>query len=128
MMIIPNLEMNQPVGETIVKSSYQTITKPAHLELIRESILIEVASIDAVLPTISPWEEYVYNDVASAILATEKMLKHAIEGKILPRKFLRFLRRLFIVSGKCVDDSEFNTMLVEMFHLAKYKEENEDEM
>ncbi|SVD91390.1 uncharacterized protein METZ01_LOCUS444244, partial [marine metagenome] len=59
--------------------------------------MIEVASIDAVLPTISPWEEYVYNDVASAILATEKMMQHAIEGKILPRKFLRFLPRLLIV-------------------------------
>ena len=128
MMIIPNLEMNQPAGETIVKSSYQTITKPAHLELIKDSILIEVSSIDAVLPTISPWEEYVYNDVASALMTTERMMNHAIKGKILPRKFLRFLRRLFIVSGKCVDDSEFNTMLVEMFHLAKYKEENEDEM
>ena len=111
-----------------MKSSYQTITKPAHLELIKDSILIEVSSIDAVLPTISPWEEYVYKDVASAILATEKMLRHAMEGKVQPRQFLRFLRRLFIVSGKCIDDSEFHTMLVEMFHLAKYKEENEDEM
>jgi len=128
MKIILILLTNLHVLVGPVKSSYQTITKPAHLELIRESILIEVASIDAVLPTISPWEEYVYNDVASAILATEKMMQHAIEGKILPRKFLRFLRRLLIVSGKCVDDSEFNTMLVEMFHLAKYKEENEDEM
>lgn len=127
-MIIPILEMNQPVGETTVKSSYQTITKPAHLELIKDSILFEVRTIDAVLPTISPWEEYVYNDAATALLATEKMLKHAINSKIKPRQFLRFLRRLFIVSGKVEDDSEFHIMLVEMYHLAKYKEENKDEM
>jgi len=120
--------MNQPVGETIVKSSYQTITKPAHLELIKDSILAEVADIDAVLPTISPWEKYVYNDTASALLTTKKILRHAIEGKIPPRQFLRYLRRLFIVSGKCIDDSEFHKIIVNMFHLAKYKEENKDEV
>jgi len=128
MMIILILEMNQPVGETIVKSSYQTITKPAHLELIKDSILAEVADIDAVLPTISPWEKYVYNDTASALLTTKKILRHAIEGKIPPRQFLRYLRRLFIVSGKCIDDSEFHKIIVNMFHLAKYKEENKDEV
>ncbi len=111
-----------------MKSSYTLITKPKDLILIRDSIIAETSDLDSVLPTVSTWDEYVYNDAESALSTTIRALTHAIEEKITTKEFLRFLRRLFIVSGKCVDDTEFHKLMVEMYQLEKYKEENKDEM
>jgi len=111
-----------------VKSSYTVITKPKQLQLMHDSIITETATIDSVLPTVSHWEDYVYNDAVSALSTTKRALTDAINKKISTRDFLRYLRRLFIVSGKCIDDSEFHKLMIEMYQLEKYKEENKDEM
>ena len=128
MKIIQILEMTLPVAVMGVKSSYIVINSIEKLTLIKNSILDEVKSIDNVLPTVYAWEEYIYNDKDSAYTATERALCDTLEGKQEVKFFMQFLRRLFIVSGKCIDDGEFHRKMIDMYHLEKYKEVNEDEM
>jgi len=128
MTIIQILEMTLPVAVMGVKSSYIVINSIEKLTLIKNSILKEVKSIENVLPTVYAWEEYIYNDKESAYTATERALCDALEGKQEVKSFMQFLRRLFIVSGKCIDDGEFHRKMIDMYHLEKYMEVNEDEM
>lgn len=127
-MIIQILEMTLPVAVMGVKSSYTVINTVKRLELIKDSIISEVKSIENVLPTVYAWEEYIYNDKDSALIATERALDDTLSGKHPVKFFMQYLRRLFIVSGKCIDDGEFHRKMIDMYHLEKYKEVNEDEM
>ena len=130
MMIIQILEMTLPVAVMGVnyKSSYSVINTIEKLALIKNIILSEVKSIESVLPTVYAWEEYVYNDKESAYTATDRALRDTLESKQEVKSFMQFLRRLFIVSGKCIDDGEFHHKMIDMYHLEKYKEVNKDEM
>mgnify|MGYP003116088724 CR=1 FL=1 len=128
MMIIQILEMTLPVLVVLVKSSFNVIKTPKQVAFIKDAILKEVQTIENVLPTVYEWERYIYNDKVSAYSATIRAIDDAIDEEITPRELLRYLRRLFIVSGKCIDDGEFHQKMVNLYHLEKYKEVNEDEM
>ena len=99
--------------------------------MIKDDIIAAVSTIDSVLPTLSSQIEerdYAYVDKHTALLAVKRAIDDTINGEIEVVNFLRYLRRLFIVSGKAYDDEDFHKFLVEMYQLAKYKEVNKDEM
>lgn len=130
-MIQVTLVMTLLVQVVLVKSSYSIITKVEDLEIIKDDIIAAVSTIDSVLPTLASQIEerdYAYVDKHTALLAVKRAIDDTINGEIEVVNFLRYLRRLFIVSGKAYDDVEFHKFLVEMYQLAKYKEVNKDEM
>lgn len=130
-MIQATLGMTLLVQVVLVKSSYTIITKVDDLKIIKDDIIAAVSTIDSVLPTLSSQIEerdYAYVDKHTALLAVKRAIDDTINGEIEVVNFLRYLRRLFIVSGKAYDDAEFHKFLVEMYQLAKYKEVNKDEM
>lgn len=122
--------MTLPVEAITVtyKSSYQVITSPEQLEIIWPGIIKQVQTIDAVLPTIKHVDSYNYIDVPSAVKATRRAYEDARVGHITVKDFLRFLRRLLIVSGKCMDDGEFHRLIIEEYEITMYAKVNEDEI
>ena len=131
MMIQATSVMTLLVQVVLVKSSYTIITKVEDLKIIKDDIIAAVSTIDSVLPTLASQIEerdYAYVDKHTALLAVKRAIDDTINGEIEVVNFLRYLRRLFIVSGKAYDDAEFHKFLVEMYQLAKYKEVNKDEM
>ena len=120
--------MNQPVGEITVKSSYQEITTPEQLEIIWPGIKQKVSEIEGVLPTISTIDSYNYIDATTALKSTIRAYEDAKAGHIAVKDFLRFLRRLLIVSGTCMDDGEFHSLIIEEYEITMYTKVNEDEI
>jgi len=130
MMILLISGMTLLVRVVLVKSKYP-ITSIKELEMIKEDLIAVCSTIETVLPTLSSryqGRSYSYVDKRTALLAVNRAIEDTVKGELDVTNLLRYLRRLFIVSGKVTNDEEFDKFLVEMYQLAKYKEVNKDEM
>ena len=110
-----------------MKYSYQVIKTVDDLKLISPFLLLAIDKIEEVLPTISMDSGYAYIDAETCKLAHAKAMADAISGKLELDFYLRFLRRIYIVSGLAASDAEVGKEIKRLYDLAMYIKINEEE-
>jgi hypothetical protein len=99
------------------------------LTLMKPYLIERVDSIETVLPTVTTPNDgdYAYISASSCKAAFRRALDDTIKEEIPIDKFLRYLRRIYIVSGLSSDDSGYGEDLKTIFDMAMYIKINEEE-
>lgn len=118
----------------VITVKYKNLTM-AELESIWPFIMDEMDKIVLedvnLLPSIGGrHDRYAYIDAQSAKKALQDHYLDTFLSMELPkiRRFMSWLRRLFIVAGTVGDDNAMNTLILDMKHKAAYLKRNEDEV
>lgn len=123
--MIQTLALTLHVVVEPVKYSHQVIRRIEHLEDIEFLLIEDMNSITDILPTIiTKYSLYPYTNAETCKASFRRALNDTLSGVYPIREFLRFLRRIYICSGKVQTKAEFDEKIVEMYQLAKYMEAN----
>lgn len=124
-------EIIRPVQVGLVKYSYQVIKTVDDLKLIEPYLIDAINEIEQVLPSViaTPgiYDHYSYYDGATCKLAHARALADAISERLELDFYLRYLRRIYIVSGLASSDAEVGKEIKRLYDMAMYIKINEEE-
>ena len=125
MMTMTILVIIRLVQVGLVTYSYQIIKTVDDLKLIKPYLIDRINEIKTVLPSVE-LNDYPYNSADTCKQVFKRALDDAISEKIALDWFLRFLRRIYIVSGLAQSDTDYGKDIKELHDMAMYIKINEE--